>query len=180
MFALHLAVSLAFTYVLYSLVEYSTHRFAMHRMKLARWFNSKFLEKLCYNHMALHHKRGYDHDDHEEDDKLSHILLAAACVGLPIMPVVYLIDPLTVLVCFVFGIVYSIGWWLVHLEMHRKEGRFFARNAVFRYLERRHQLHHLYPTTNYNVVLPLWDWIFRTYNVTDGSRRNKPARATAH
>ncbi len=77
--------------------------------------------------------------------------------GLALVPIVYLIDPLTVYVGGVFSVVYSIGWWLVHREMHRKEGRFFAGNAIFRYLEYRHQLHHLYPNTNYNVVLPLWD-----------------------
>ncbi len=165
MLALHVLKSLAFAYVLFSLVEYVTHRFAMHRMRLARWLRSKFLTTLCRNHMSLHHKRGYRHTTDEKDDHLSHILIAAACVGLPIAPIVYHIDPLTVYVCFAFAVVYSIGWWLVHLEMHRDKGWFFARNALFRYLDRRHQLHHLYPDTNFNVLLPLCDWFFGTYHV---------------
>jgi len=178
MLALHTACSLAVVYILFSLVEYVTHRYLMHRMRLARALGIKFLATLCFNHMALHHKRGYEHDDHEEDDHLSHILIAAAFVGMPLVPVVWLIDPFTVAVGAVFTVVYSIGWWLVHLEMHRKEGRFFARNAIFRYLERRHQLHHKYPNTNYNVVLPLWDWILGTYHVPD-ERARRVSRATS-
>lgn len=179
MLALHLACSLAFVYIFFSLVEYTTHRWLMHRMRTARALGLKFLATLCFNHMALHHKRGYDHEDHEEDDHLSHILIAAACVGMPMVPIVWLIDPFTVGVGVVFSVVYSVGWWLVHLEMHRKEGRFFARNAIFRFLERRHQLHHHYPNTNYNVVLPLWDWLLGTYHVTEDQRR-KVSRSIAN
>jgi sterol desaturase/sphingolipid hydroxylase (fatty acid hydroxylase superfamily) len=96
---------------------------------------------------------------------------------MPLIPIVWLIDPLTVYVGGVFSVVYSIGWWLVHREMHRSEGRFFAGNAIFRYLERRHQLHHLYPNTNYNVVLPLWDWIFGTYHVPQSARARRQRAA---
>lgn len=165
MLALHLACSLAFIYVLFSHVEFITHRFQMHSMRLARLLGIKFLHTLCINHMAKHHKRGYRHDTDAKDDHLSHILIAAACVGMPIAPVVWYFDPLTVYVGGVFGAFYSIGWWLVHLEMHRNEGRIFARNAIFRYLERRHQQHHIYPDTNYNVLLPLCDWLYGTHEV---------------
>jgi hypothetical protein len=110
MLALHTACSLAFVYILFSLVEYTTHRWLMHRMRIARALGLKFLATLCFNHMALHHKRGYDHEDHEEDDHLSHILIAAACVGMPMVPIVWLIDPFTVGVGVVFSVVYSVGW----------------------------------------------------------------------
>ncbi len=178
-FCLHLAVSLAFVYALFSLVENVTHRHLMHHMRWARRLGIKFLETLCFNHMAKHHKRDYHHESDDDDDHLSHILIAAACVGMPLIPIVWLIDPLTVYVGGVFSVVYSIGWWLVHREMHRSEGRFFAGNAIFRYLERRHQLHHLYPNTNYNVVLPLWDWIFGTYRVPQSARARRQS-AAAH
>lgn len=179
MLALHLAVSLAFVYVLFSHVEYVTHKHLMHHMRWARRLGSKFLEALCKNHMSKHHKRDYRHADDEEDDKLWMILLAAACVGLPISPIVWYVDPLTVFVGGAFAVVYSIGWWLVHLEMHRDKGWFYSKNAVFRYLERRHQLHHLYPNSNFNVVLPLCDWLYGTYHVAD-RRLARRQRAAAH
>jgi sterol desaturase/sphingolipid hydroxylase (fatty acid hydroxylase superfamily) len=172
MLALHLACSLAFVYALFSLVENVTHRHLMHRMRWARRLGIKFLDALCFNHMAKHDKREYRHGSNEDDDHLSHILIAAACVGLPFVPIVWYIDPLTVFVGGVFTVLCSFGWWLVHHEMHRNKGRFFASTAIFRYLERRHQLHHLYPNSNYNVVLPLWDWIFGTYHAAE----SKPAR----
>ena len=163
--AVHVACSLAFIYILFSHVEFITHRNLMHSMRAARRLGIKFLDTLCLNHMAKHHKRGYRHDTDEEDDHLSHILIAAACVGMPISPIVWYVDPLTVYLSVGFAVVYSIGWWLVHLEMHRNKGRFFARNAIFRYLERRHQQHHLYSDTNFNVLLPLCDWLYGTNQV---------------
>lgn len=177
MLGLHLVKSLAFAYVLYSLVEYTTHRYLMHRMRIARKVGIKFFSTLCINHMSKHHKRGYDHDTDEQDDHLSHILIAAACVGLPVAPFVYMVDPFTAYVCAGFGAVYSTGWWFLHLEMHRDKGWFFARNAVFRYLERQHQLHHHYPDSNFNIVLPLFDWVFGTYKHSDRRRRVRFARS---
>ena len=162
---LHVACSLAFIYVLFSHVEFVTHRYLMHSMRTAQRLGIEFLHTLCKNHMSKHHKRGYRHDTDEKDDHLSHILIAAACVGLPISPIVWYIDPLTVYLSVGFAVVYSIGWWLVHLEMHRNQGRIFARNAIFRYLERRHQLHHHYSNTHFNVLLPLCDWLYGTHQV---------------
>lgn len=178
MLALHVAISLVFVYLLFSLDEYVTHRYLMHRMKFANWLKSKFLRRLCKNHMSLHHKRGYRHTDDEPDDSLADIMIAAAIVGLPTTPIVWCIDPITVYVAGVFAVVYSVVWWLVHLEMHRNKGWFYAKNPVFRYLERRHQQHHLYPDTQYNILLPFWDWVFRTYRVKEG-RQNRSQRAAA-
>jgi hypothetical protein len=165
MLALHVAFSIVVVYLLFSLDEYVTHRYLMHRMKFARWLKSRFLKRLCANHMTLHHKRGYRHTDDEPDDSLADIMIAAAFVGLPTAPLVYYIDPITVHVAGAFAVVYSVVWWMVHLEMHRDRGWFFAKNPVFRYLERRHQQHHLYPDTQYNILLPFWDWVFRTHRV---------------
>lgn len=175
---LHIAVSLACVYLLFSLDEYATHRWLMHRMSLARRLKSKFLKRLCKNHMSLHHKRGYRHTDDSPDDSLADIMIAAACVGLPTAPIVWYFDPITVYVASVFAVVYSIVWWLVHLEMHRNRGWFYAKNSLFRYLERRHQQHHLYPDTQYNILLPFWDWVFRTHRVPE-TRLVRRQRATA-
>lgn len=178
MLALHVAISLVFVYLLFSLDEYTTHRYLMHRMKFASWLKSKFLRRLCANHMSLHHKRGYRHTDDEPDDSLADIMIAAAIVGLPTAPIVWYIDPITIYVAGVFSVVYSVVWWLVHLEMHRNKGWFYAKNPVFRYLERRHQQHHLYPDTQYNILLPFWDWVFRTHRVKE-ARQNRRQRAAA-
>jgi sterol desaturase/sphingolipid hydroxylase (fatty acid hydroxylase superfamily) len=43
--------------------------------------------------------------------------------------------------------------------MHKPEQRFFADYPVFKYLARHHYLHHVHGNTNYNVVLPLADYV---------------------
>ncbi len=179
MIAQHFAVSLACAYILYSFVEYSVHRWAMHRMRIAKALRSSFLRVLCYNHMALHHKRDYRHETDEKDDRLSHISIAGIFAGAPVAALMYWIDPFTLGVTIVFGMFYSVFWWIVHTEMHRDKGTFFSKNAVFRYLEYRHQLHHEFPGTNYNVVLPLFDWVFRTYKVPE-RKRPSPSSQTSH
>lgn len=154
---LHTIASLAATYVLFSFVEYSEHRWLMHRMRRI-WL----LRKLCMDHMAKHHKRGYRHTSREKDDSLLLISIVGMVPGVTVASVIGYFDPFTFWVMAVSGVVYTITWWLVHLEMHRDEQRFYGRNAVFRYLERRHVLHHAYPNANFNILLPLFDWVFGT------------------
>ncbi len=164
MLALHLLVSALLSYAAISLVEYVVHRTFMHRMRLALRLRSHFLKQLCHNHMARHHKRNYRHSSahDEQDDVRWQVSLAGLLPNLLIIVGLSSIDPLSAAVMFGVGTIYGIIWWAVHNEMHRQEGRSFADNALFRYIERRHQLHHQFPKTNYNLLLPLWDWIFAT------------------
>jgi len=46
--------------------------------------------------------------------------------------------------------------------MHNPGDRARERTALFRYLDRNHQLHHGQPRINFNVVFPLADWVFGT------------------
>lgn len=174
---LHPIASLAFVYLVYSMDEYWVHRSAMHKMRLAKLFDSKWLRSLCYNHMALHHKRGYEHDSHDKDDNIVHVTLAAALPGAIIGIPMYFLDELTFYLLFAGGFAYGTTWWVVHHEMHRSEGRFFASTAWFRYLEQQHQLHHEYPGTNYNLILPLCDWVFRTRPSPEQIKKYKVATA---
>jgi sterol desaturase/sphingolipid hydroxylase (fatty acid hydroxylase superfamily) len=40
--------------------------------------------------------------------------------------------------------------------------RFFSEWPAYKYLTRHHYLHHLHPDKNFNVVLPLGDFVFGT------------------
>jgi len=182
MITLHIAASLAFATLLYSLSEYVVHRWLMHRMRLANFADSDTMRELVRNHMGKHHKRDYHHDNHDEDDKLWQVqLFGLIPVGL-VESALFFLDPITCAVVFVYGLGYASFWWVVHLEMHRCEGRFFSRTALFRHLELRHQYHHEFPNTNFNVILPFGDWLFGTYPSKD--QRAKLAaglrRKTAH
>lgn len=160
MITLHIVASLVFATLLYSLSEYVIHRWLMHRMRLANLADSRTMRELVLNHMGKHHKRDYHHDTHEEDDKLWQVQLFALIPVTLVEIALLFIDPLTCGVVFVFGAAYASFWWVVHLEMHRAEGRFFSRTALFKHLELRHQYHHEFPNTNYNVILPFGDWLF--------------------
>lgn len=188
MIAPHIAASLAFAALLFSLSEYGVHRWSMHRMRLANLVNSDTMREMVLNHMGKHHKRDYHHDTHEEDDKLWQLQLFGLIPVVPVEIASYFLDPITCTVVFVFGLAYASFWWVVHLEMHRQENRIFSRNALFRWLELRHQFHHEFPNTNFNVILPFGDWLFRTYpsreqraKLAAGHRRktaNRPAPVT--
>ncbi len=164
MIALHLLVSVLVAYAAISFVEYAVHRVLMHHMRIAIRLGSKLLMELCKNHMALHHKKGYRHSTvhDEQDDVRWQVSLAGFLPNIVVCFILTCIDPLSGATMFFIGTVYGIVWWAVHNEMHRHQGRAFANNAVFQYIERRHQLHHLYPKTNYNLLFPLWDWVFAT------------------
>jgi len=162
MIAIHIAASFFAWYAIISVSEYSVHRFAMHRMRLAKLLGLEVMRNMVVNHMAIHHKRDYHHHTHDKDDRLRDM---QACGLIPVgiaLVVSWSVSPLMFYVGFVMSMVYAAVWWVVHLEMHRQEGKWFSRTALFRYLEWRHQFHHVYPNTNFNVVVPFADWLFGT------------------
>jgi hypothetical protein len=53
-------------------------------------------------------------------------------------------------------------WNHIHLNMHRPVPRFFDEWPIYKYLTRHHYLHHVHPDKNFNVVLPLGDFVFGT------------------
>jgi sterol desaturase/sphingolipid hydroxylase (fatty acid hydroxylase superfamily) len=46
--------------------------------------------------------------------------------------------------------------------MHKPERRFFSEWPIYKFLARHHYLHHKYPNKNFNVVLPLADYVLGT------------------
>ena len=54
-------------------------------------------------------------------------------------------------------------WNQIHMEMHKPEKRFFSTWSAYKFLARYHYLHHRYPNKNFNVVLPLADYVLGTH-----------------
>ena len=54
-------------------------------------------------------------------------------------------------------------WNQIHMEMHKPEKRFFSHWSTYKFLARYHYLHHRYPNKNFNVVLPLADYVLGTH-----------------
>jgi hypothetical protein len=61
---------------------------------------------------------------------------------------------------------YYVLYEYIHWCMHNPADRAVERTLVFRYLNKNHQLHHLRPHINFNVVLPLGDLLFTTLRRT--------------
>jgi hypothetical protein len=57
---------------------------------------------------------------------------------------------------------YFAAYEYLHWCMHNPRNRAVERTALFRYLDRNHQLHHGKPRINFNVVFPLGDLLFGT------------------
>jgi hypothetical protein len=174
MFMLHLVASLAFALVLMSFFEYSGHRWLLHKLRMARRFRSKFLQQLCVNHMTLHHKKPYRHIRHEQDDNPWHLLFSGALVGVLVsIPIYFLVDPLTVKILFVIGPLHAVILYTFHREMHMRKTK-LPEIAVLRWLDRKHQLHHVFPNRHFNVILPVFDLVFGTIAT---SPEHQPGRA---
>lgn len=159
---LELFLCLAASYVVFSWIEYSGHRWLLHKMRMANRLGSQYLQHMCTNHMKLHHGKGYEHKHHQKDDDPLQLTVVGMLVGFVGTLPLYLVYPFGAKVLVVVGILYALVMYFVHLEMHLRKGWFYAKTPVFRYLERRHRLHHLHPNANYNVLLPLFDWLFGT------------------
>ena len=56
---------------------------------------------------------------------------------------------------------YLLYEWL-HLVSHLPEGHWFSRQRLLAGFRRRHALHHGAAGRNFNITLPLFDWLFGT------------------
>jgi hypothetical protein len=168
-FSLHLLLSLAVTYVLVSLVEYLSHRYLQHTRVVAKRFpRIALLEKIFIDHAKVHHHDAYDLFNNEPNPRLRMYNLvikyrttAAVMIvlGLPL----YAVDHLTAIVFWAVAVVHNLVWTSVHIEMHVNHGHFIRSTPFFKYWEEYHFIHHLYPSKNFNGMLPLWDWICGTF-----------------
>ena len=59
------------------------------------------------------------------------------------------------------GLYYGLYEYL-HWCMHVPGPRRFQSTALFRWIDRHHRLHHLQPSRNLNVVIPIADFVLRT------------------
>ena len=57
---------------------------------------------------------------------------------------------------------HHVIWNQIHMEMHKPEGRFFAKWAAYKSVARHHFLHHRYPDKKFNVAFPIGDFLFGT------------------
>lgn len=144
-----------------SFIEYALHRWVMHQ-RLG--FNGFTLEQ----HARLHHGRYYKNFDADPDCSAKHVGLLlnpgyCLLMGLPLWgPLLLWSVPLGLAMAAVI-MAHAAAWSSLHWEMHERGGAWFAGTAAFSFLSRYHRMHHRRPRVNFNVVLPLFDFVCGTY-----------------
>ena len=147
-----------------SFFEHLAHRHFMHRKSIVdRWFPRVF-----ESHAVNHHRRYFKIFNFEPDEngRVENIRLSL----LPSMPLALIFSGFVfwfswkASATFLLAIlVHHLIWNAIHTEMHNPRQRFFANWGVYKFLARYHLMHHRYPGKNYNVVVPLADFVFGTY-----------------
>jgi len=154
--------------VVMSLIEHQIHCRLMHKKPqffMFRKFRAR--QRMFTSHAVEHHTqyRKVFHDDpvpHGEDRGIRLNLGEGVVESLPLSLV---LAPFTITGAVMFPLVVCLHhtiWNLIHMEMHKPEGRFFANWAAYKCVARHHFLHHRYPNKNFNVAFPIGDFICGT------------------
>jgi Fatty acid hydroxylase superfamily len=123
----------------WTLGEYVLHRFAMHELR-GRGYPSK-------EHL-LHHA--------SNETRLTSWILSWIGIALTGALMGWVLAP-------VFGLGWVVGYTYYELQHHWAHRR-APRNAYQRFLRKHHFHHHFgHPMANQGVTVPVWDWVFGTY-----------------
>jgi hypothetical protein len=151
--------------------EYAIHRHLMHRKRFPKWvyrvnpdMNAQF-----HNHAVLHHGTYYQKFDYEPRDEGKYFnlrilpadTLRILALFAPIIIALALgISVVSAATFMLMIVVHNLLWSIVHVQMHVPEGNaWFRDTAYFRFIARHHFMHHERMGKNYNVVIPLADFI---------------------
>jgi sterol desaturase/sphingolipid hydroxylase (fatty acid hydroxylase superfamily) len=152
--------------VISNLVEWWAHRDLLHRRR-------RFWEVLYDQHTPSHHRiYRYGSMSVASRREWHYVLMPAKGVfGITILAV-----PLALAIGFVFGAdpgwtslmtssLYATAYELTHLSYHLPSGHPVQRLRIIRWMSRHHARHHdprLMQKWNFNVTVPLWDFLLGT------------------
>jgi hypothetical protein len=151
-----------FVYVLSNAVEHRAHRLALHR-------RAPGLEVLYDRHTPIHH-RIFVARDMAIRDRREMALVLLPWFG--IVAIFAMTAPITIALWFfernlaclfvVTTMFYVLSYEWLHLSYHLPPTTFIGRLGLVRVLRRHHATHHHPPLMqkwNFNVTVPLWDWV---------------------
>jgi hypothetical protein len=163
MFLTHLVIAFVASFIYCSFLEWVLHKHFMHSTQFMR----EPFERHAVQHHGMHRScRSFFADRREEP----HYML----VGASFFPILWLLHlPVFAAIEFFvargagFGAAlgtacYCLCYEVIHWCEHVPRNRWFERTRWFQFLLEHHRVHHKYARKNYNVVLPLADWLFGT------------------
>lgn len=161
---LEVALWLVISLIAISFGEYVFHRWLMHRKPDER---NELLWPVWHRHAVQHHGWYYKNFDYEPDSigRFVNIKLnwyQTALYGVPAAILAGLFSWVGAVVIGVLVVLHHVAWDDLHSEMHIPSNRWFAEMRVYKFLRTWHEKHHQNPKKNFNVVVPLADFIFRT------------------
>lgn len=154
--------------VVMSLIEHQVHARLMHRRPTMFFLRTLTVRKKIFQSHAVEHHRQYRksfHDDpvpHGEDRGIRLNILEGLVESLPVSLPLSLFSTTGAVMFPIVVCLHHLMWNLIHMEMHKPEGRFFSTWPLYKALARHHYLHHRYPEKNFNVALLAGDFLFRT------------------
>jgi hypothetical protein len=152
--------------VLMSFIEHQIHRSLMHRKNILSGRLPAF-KKVFEHHAILHHRHYHKifNDEpvpHGQDRHLRLSMKEGFLEALPISVLMITISWQGAITFLIVVFLHHFIWNQIHMEMHKPEKRFFSHWSTYKFLARYHYLHHRYPNKNFNVVLPLADYVLGT------------------
>lgn len=160
----HIIISLLISYILISLAEYYIHRYHMHRNG---WIN-RLSKTLFVHHQKIHHvvyRENFENPNPPEkalvglDIDYFHTL---KFFWIPFLIMGYYF-PIEIITLNVVLFVHHWIWNEFHSEMHQPRGKWFSDTPLYRVLRRHHELHHIYPKSNFNIIFIGADILFGTH-----------------
>jgi hypothetical protein len=152
-----------------TLFEWVYHRYWLHRPWLPP---QMFTAHTLVHHQLCKHEDTFHVTEEEQEEALTFQWWAApVLIAINLLPWAGLVwtqrgsDLPWVSVLWTIGsvvLVYYFAYEGFHYLMHKPGISWIERTRVFQFLKQHHQLHHSYMGTNFNVVLPVADWIFGT------------------
>lgn len=154
--------------VLMSVIEHQVHSRLMHKKpRHSLWRNVAARQRIFTSHAVEHHRqyRASFHDDPVppgEDRGIRLNMLEGLLKSLPGSLVLIWFSTTGAIMFPMVVCLHHFLWNQFYLEMHKPAGRPFAKWGAFTCVARHHFLHHRYPDKNFNVAMPVGDWIFGT------------------
>ncbi len=156
----------AISVVLMSFIEHQVHQHLMHRNFVSKFIRS--LKKVFEHHAYLHHGQYYKvfSDDPLPPGDDRGIRLRIIEGFFEVLPGALIIAIISLKGAIIFEMVvclHHLIWNHIHLEMHQPVRRFFSDWPIYKFLARHHYMHHKYPGKNFNVILPIADYVMGTH-----------------
>jgi len=153
--------------VLMSFVEHQIHRRLMHKQNVLSRRLPSFYRTLEH-HAILHHGEYSKVFTNQpgaavEERHLRLSLREGFLEALPLAALIALVSLEGAIILEIVVCGHHFIWNTIHTEMHRPDARFFSAWPAYKFLARYHYLHHKHPDKNFNVVLPLADYVLGTH-----------------